>query len=619
LSILENAAWLCWLIPIVGSLFVIVVAKIHSRLTGWYAVSVSAISALFSLSLIPTVLEAHGEATTISVQWIIPLRLGTGVIIDPLSVFMASLASCIGTLIIFYSVSYMAEDDGQPRYFFLMLLFTGAMIGLVMADNFLLFYVFWEVVGFCSYALIGFWYKKPSAAAAGMKAFIVTRVGDIFLLLGILIIYIATGTFDYLKIRSMMEASLLFPVLMVSTFMFLGAMGKSAQVPLHVWLPDAMEGPTPVSALIHSATMVAAGVYLVARMQLVFASHPSWLIAVGYIGAVTALLSATMALVNSDIKRILAYSTISQLGLMIAALGIGTGFSWFASQFHLLNHAVFKSMLFLCAGAVMHATGNTDLKDMGGLRKAMPATFIVSLIGTFSLAGFPPFNGFWSKDLIIQSALITQNYGLLSLVACTSILTVTYSLRWLYLIFLGKPSHQAANMHLHEAPLTMLIPMVILAGLTCVSGFLEGVFEHYMMVRLPETTVVFQLLLVGFSILILGVGSLLFCAVYPMGRIGPEAFRIGAARGKIFQILSNYYYFDLIYYRIFVTGLLRAFSLFFEKLEVRGIDQFNYSLSNSAVLAYNYMKRVQTGKLSYNMLLLTLGFMVLLIVALWLL
>jgi len=398
------AYWLSWIIPLFGSLLMPVLAKINRKLRDWTAFLLVSVSFFFAFSMLPDVY--NGFSKDILVEWVPFFNISFGVLVDPLSVFMASLVSFIGTLVLLYSVGYMAEEEDLTRYYFFMLLFIGSMIGLVMADNFVQLYIFWEVVGLCSYVLIGFWYKKPEAVRAGMKAFIVTRAGDLCLLIGILVLYLNTGEFNFLALKNQITMGLVGASLITTTILlfFGGAVGKSAQVPLFVWLPDAMEGPTTVSALIHAATMVKAGVYLVARIFTLFSSTSEYLLVVAVVGAVTAFMAATMALATFDIKRVLAYSTISQLGYMFLALGLGGSKGFFASQFHLMSHAFFKALLFLCAGAVIHNLGTRNMREMGGLRKHMPITFVTFLIGALSLSAIPPFNGFWSKDMILGTA-----------------------------------------------------------------------------------------------------------------------------------------------------------------------------------------------------------------------
>jgi NADH-quinone oxidoreductase subunit L len=371
-----------WLMPLVAA-FLMPLAALNRRVRDVFPIVVGFASAVFAVSMIPDVLRgapySHPEISWIKIPGVLEANVGS--LADPLSVFMVTVVSCIGALILLYSIGYMENEKSKTRYWFFMLLFVGSMSGLVMTDNFLTLYIFWEMVGLCSYALIGFWYDRPEARRAGMKAFIVTRVGDLFLLAGIMFIYLNVGSFSYSAVESSLSILKPLPTILavVPLLMLIGAIGKSAQLPLQVWLPDAMEGPTPVSALIHAATMVNAGVYLMARTHLIYSalSPEVWLTALIWVGAITALLTATMALASVDIKRVLAYSTISQIGLMMLALGLGTGSGFvFVSQFHLMSHAIFKALLFLCVGVLVHSLGTRDMRQMGGLRKVAPITFL---------------------------------------------------------------------------------------------------------------------------------------------------------------------------------------------------------------------------------------------------
>jgi NADH-quinone oxidoreductase subunit L len=577
----ELAAWLAWAIPLTGSLFIPVVAKFRSRSVGWYAVLVTLLGAVCTLSLIPTLLEAHGEAILYSVPWMQALNINLSVLVDPLSVLMANIAGVVGLLIMIYSVSYMQGEEGTPRFFFFMLLFVGAMIGLVLANNLLQMFMFWEVVGLCSYALIGFWYTRPDAAKAGMKAFIVTRIGDIFLLLGILMIYANTGTLSFLEVKSLVAAgSVSLPVLVVATFMLIGAMGKSAQVPLHVWLPDAMEGPTPTSALIHGATMVKAGIYLVARIYILFSLVQPWLTSITYIGGVTAFLAATMALTSTDMKRVLAYSTISQLGMIISALGIGTDLGWFASQFHVLSHALFKSLLFLCAGVVMHATHTLNLKQLGGLRKLMPITFIVSIIGAFSLAGIPPFSGFWSKDAIFESIIAANNIPLFIMIFGTSVLTLIYSLRWISLVFLGKQREFLARSHIHDPKPTLMVPLILLAAGSVIFGFFKGPIEHYLEVVVEASSNAIFLATVSSGLIIafgVPVAYHFFYKQRELSRASARSF----LNNPLHLLISNGYYFDAVY-NVVLRGVEGMSAGMYRFVEIAGIQRFPYIVANGA-------------------------------------
>ena len=601
----EYAPWLVWLIPLVGSVLVPIVALINKRLRDWFAVVTSFVGAAYSLSMIPQVLNLHGGVVDLKVPWIPQIGLQAGVLIDSLSVFMSIVASCIGSLIMLYSIGYMAHEEGLTRYYFFMLFFIGGMNGLVMADNFLQLFIFWEIVGLCSYALIGFWYRKESAARAGIKAFIVTKAGDVLLLIGILMLFIQTGSFNFLNTKDAVEAGkLATSILMASSILvFGGAVGKSAQFPLHVWLPDAMEGPTTVSALIHAATMVKAGVYLTARTFSIFSSVHEWLMIVTYIGSVTALMTATMALVSVDIKRVLAYSTLSQLGLMITALGVGSEAGWFASQFHVMSHALFKALLFLCAGSVMHAVGTTDMREMGGLRRHMPITFATSMVGVLALSGVPPFNGFWSKDLIVAAVLHERLYIPLILIFLASLCTAAYSFRWLALIFFGKEPHSGESAHLHESPLVMTVPLMILAAAATLSGFFEESFSEYLGLK---HGVGIQMAPLTLSLLALLLGFIPSYIVYFRGSVSPIIFRRGSLEA-IHKLLSEGYYFDRIYYAIFLDGFPRLCGWIHSQVEDRVIDRINYAVAGAAQFLSQSFRPTHTGNLNYNMSAVLIG------------
>jgi len=577
----EYASWICWAIPFIGALFVPLAAKIRRRGVGWYAVAVTLLAAVCILSMIPSVIGEHAEAHVYSIPWMPALEIDLSVLVDPLSVMMANIAACIGLLIMIYSVSYMETEKATPRFFFFMLLFVGGMIGLVMANNLLQMYFFWEVVGLCSYSLIGFWYNRAEAAKAGMKAFIVTRIGDIFLLLGILLLYANTGTFNFLEIRELIAAGQVsIPALAVSLLMLIGAIGKSAQVPLHVWLPDAMEGPTPVSALIHAATMVKAGIYLVARTYVLFSLVQPWLTTITYVGGITAFLAATMALTSSDLKRVLAYSTISQLGMILSAIGIGTELGLFASQFHVISHALFKSLLFLCAGVVMHATHTLNLRQLGGLRKEMPITFIVSIIGAFSLAGIPPFSGFWSKDTLFEAAIAANNLPLYILLFGTSVLTAMYSIRWIALVFLGKKSEVLEHHHIHDPKPTITVPLVLLAAASCVMGFFKSPVEHYLGVHF-EASFSSVALATLTSAIILAAGVPTAYILYCKKRYSaPPVKRRSFLNNPFYLLVTNGYYFDAVYMKI-LDGVMGLAQFTYRSIEMSVLQRFPYAVANA--------------------------------------
>ncbi|MBI4311254.1 MAG: NADH-quinone oxidoreductase subunit L [Chloroflexi bacterium] len=473
-----------------------------------------------------------------------------GMIIDPLSLLMLGIVTLVALLVQVYSIGYMHGQERFGWYFAAHSLFVAAMLTLVLADNLVLIYIAWELVGLGSYLLIGFWYERRSATEAAKKAFVTTRIGDVGMLIGILILFKATGTFELHAIFQAVESGAVAnsTLTWAAILLFTGAMGKSAQFPLHVWLPDAMEGPTPVSALIHAATMVAAGVYLVARTFPLFEAAPSAQMVVAVIGIITAGMAATMALVMTDMKRVLAYSTVSHLGFMMLALGAG---SVPAAMFHLLAHAFSKALLFLGAGSVMHAMHDeTDMRKMGGLRKKMPITGITFTIGALSLAGIPPLSGFFSKDEMLLA--ISEGLNPLFLAATFAIvfLSALYMARLLFVVFYGAPSHEAE--HAHESPSVMTLPLVILAAGAVVAGFLAlqvggyegfGSFithgEHHFEVNIV-------LMAAGVAVALAGFG--LGYAVYMRKAISTE--RVIVRFGSLHKLLVNKYYMDSIYQRL---------------------------------------------------------------------
>lgn len=413
--------------------------------------------------------------------------LKVGVLLDPLSATMLVVVVLVSLLVQIYSMGYMKREE-HPRFYLYMSLFTASMLGLVIASTLLQLFIFWELVGLCSYLLIGFWFTKPEAARAAIKAFVVTRFGDLGLLFAVILLWRAYGDLSFSHLSSVMQpglatpAALLLPLWAIGLLIFFGACGKSAQFPLHIWLPDAMEGPTSVSALIHAATMVAAGIFLVARMFFLFAAAPEALIAVAFIGGFTALLAASIALAQTDMKKVMAYSTVSQLGYMMMGLGLSAPAAAF---FHLTTHAFFKALLFLTAGSVIHGAHTQNIWEMGGLFNKMKTTAVTCLIGGLALAGIFPLAGFFSKDKLLESALeIALGHGqeitaltpamawvILVMALAVVLMTAFYTTRMWVLVFLGTPRSEGAK-HAHESPPSMLIVLVTLTVLTLVSGFL---------------------------------------------------------------------------------------------------------------------------------------------------
>ena len=431
-----------------------------------------------ALSVRALLAVSRGELTepvSFAWLWVGRARLDIGCLADGLSCTMLVVVSLVSLLVQIYSIGYMKGEIGYGRYFAYMSLFSGSMLGLVISDNLLQTYIFWELVGICSYLLIGFWYRRPSAAAAAKKAFVVTRFGDLGFMIAIILIFSQRWwTFGFQQIAHLADKGGIPTEVatVLALLIFCGAVGKSAQFPLHIWLPDAMEGPTPVSALIHAATMVAAGVYLVARCHFLFALSPVALLVVAAIGAITLFLAATMGVAENDIKRVMAYSTVSQLGYMMMALGVG---GYTAGVFHLTTHAFFKALLFLTAGSVIHALHTNDMWKMGGLGKRMPITSITCLIGALTLAGIFPLSGFWSKDEILSAAWFSQLPGhwiFFGMALATVFLTAFYMFRLWFVTFTGEPRSEEAG-RAHESPWVMLGPLVLLAGLAVVAGALK--------------------------------------------------------------------------------------------------------------------------------------------------
>jgi proton-translocating NADH-quinone oxidoreductase chain L len=437
----EWAAWAIIGLPLGAAILVALGVRRLPKIAGYFTTLLVFVAFLFSLWALKVVNDAHGGIIGYGAhQWLkFPgFEFDAGLRIDGLTAVMLVVVTSVSTLVHFYSQGYMDGDPGYGRYYCYLSLFTASMLGLVLASNILQIFVFWELVGLCSFLLIGFWFHKPTAAAAAKKAFLTTRVGDVGFMIGILIIWSRSNphTFDIATIQAIAASGAIgsTALTLFALGVFAGAAGKSAQVPLHIWLPDAMEGPTPVSALIHAATMVAAGVYLVARFFPVFAASSGALHTVAWIGAITAIVAATMGIVNPDIKKVLAYSTISQLGYMMLSLGSG---AYVAAIFHLMNHAFFKASLFLGSGSVNHGTNTFDMRRMGGLRKTMPVTFITFVIASLSLSGVPPFSGFYSKDDILHAAW-NDNRILFVLGFLVVFMTAFYMFRVIFLTFFGE-------------------------------------------------------------------------------------------------------------------------------------------------------------------------------------
>ena len=616
--------WLIFLLPlfsfVIVSLFFRPFLNHKPRLGGYITIAGITGSLILSIWALMSVMATPGHELPIpDINWVIiegGVTIQLGLILDSLTAVMLIVVTVVSLMVQIYSQGYMHGDPGYHRYFAFMSLFTASMLGVVLASNLLFMYVFWELVGLCSYLLIGFWFHRPAAADAAKKAFIVTRLGDFGFLAAILALYFNTGTFDIAELHSLAIAGVLGGTVLTwaAIGIFAGAVGKSAQFPLHVWLPDAMEGPTPVSALIHAATMVAAGVFLVARTFPLFAHSIEALTTVAIIGGFTAIFAASMGLVMTDIKRVLAYSTISQLGYMM--LGLGTG-GIAIGIFHLFNHAFFKALLFLGAGSVNHATGTFDIRQMGGLRKVMPWTYATFLIAALSIAGIWPLSGFWSKDEVLASSLASQPV-LFTLAMITVFMTAFYMFRVVFLTFGGEYRGGSPEAHgkPHESPLVMVAPMVVLAVLSVISGFwnVTGQFGAFM--GHGETYSFahgfFGILthpLPWLSLIMAGLGILLAYAMYSAKRLSPE--RIVSRVSSLHTLLSRKYWFDEVYENIIVGRILNG-GLFagLQLFDSKGVDGVVNGVADGAVATGSAIRRAQTGQLQLYGIAIGVGILV---------
>ncbi|MEI6873612.1 MAG: NADH-quinone oxidoreductase subunit L [Spirochaetota bacterium] len=598
--------------PLAAYLVIILITKRWKALSSAVAIAGTGISLLISCWLLWSQVSDPTPARA-SMSWLsIPsmggfkgLEISMGVLIDPLSSLMVTIVSFVAFLVMVYSTGYMKGDEGFSRYFAYLSFFTFSMLGLVVADNYFQTFVFWELVGLSSYLLIGFWRLKDAPAEASKKAFITNRWGDFGFLIGILMLYVVFGTFDFEKLAgsfgSYANAGLLG---LIAILVFTGPMGKSAQFPLHVWLPDAMEGPTPVSALIHAATMVAAGVYLVARGFILFASAPGVLEMMAWIGGFTAIFAALIALVQRDIKRILAYSTLSQLGYMFLALGAG---SMSAGMFHLTTHAFFKALLFLGAGSVIHALEEQDIFKMGGLSKKMPITTWTFVIGSLSLAGIFPLAGFWSKDEILLTALKNGHVALYVLGLVTAMLTAFYMFRLIFTVFFG-PAHKkpkGAHGHGHEAHESgpaMTGPLVLLAALSVVAGLVGspwwqewfggsfGSFVYFGEPELPHLAMKVALPATAVAL----AGILFAWLVYGKKVIKAEAL---AKRFRpLHTLLLNKFYIDELYAWLFDKVMLLGGRIF-DWFDHRVIDGAFDGLGTTTKAGGGKLRLIQSGRL----------------------
>lgn len=632
-----------WLIPLFPLIGVVINGffgtKLSEKAIGIIGSSAIGLSFLVSLSLFPGLLDLPEHHRIFEYElftWIAAgaFAVKVGFQVDPLSMIMLLVVTGVSTIIHVYSIGYMHGDRGIARYFTYLNLFVFSMLLLIMANNFLLMFVGWEGVGLCSYLLIGFWYENKEYAYAGRKAFIVNRIGDFGFLLAIFLIFVTFGTLNFTEVFT--QASANFSVgsgtmTAIALLLFVGAIGKSAQIPLYVWLPDAMAGPTPVSALIHAATMVTAGVYMIARANVIYTLSPTALMVVAIIGALTAIFAATIGITQFDIKRVLAYSTVSQLGYMVLGAGVG---AFSAGIFHLMTHAFFKALLFLAAGSVMHAmSNNTDMRIMGGLKKHMPITFWTMFLATLAIAGIPGFSGFFSKDEILWFSF-SSPYGsfwlwLIGTVAAG--ITSFYMFRLVFMTFFGKlRADEEIAHHVHESPKVMTVPLILLAVLSVIGGYV-GIpailgggnhFEHFLHPVFAQSETIrnatFGIAAAGEAhheiewtlmgiVLLISIASIGFAYLLYVKK--PELpVTLAKKFGVVYKAVFNKYYVDEIYDFLVVRPIHKISDfLLWKFVDVKIVDG---AVNGTGILvrtAGKHLRNIQTGFVQNYALVFVLG------------
>jgi len=603
--------------PLVGSLFAGLFGAYPKMLfTGVVASGLLFASFVSSAILLDYVLAGH----TVHVEmmtWIAAgdLYIPFGFVVDQVSVTMMMVVSVVSTVVHVYSVGYMAHDKGFNRFFSYLSAFVFSMMVLVMSDNFLGLFIGWEGVGLCSWLLIGFWYHKESATWAANEAFIMNRIADLAMLIGIFMLYWNLGSLQYDVVFANIATLPMHIITWIGIFLFIGAMGKSAQFPLHTWLADAMEGPTPVSALIHAATMVTAGVYLVVRANPIYSLIPEVGTAIASLGAFVAMFAATMALVNRDMKRIIAYSTLSQLGYMFVAAGLG---AYWVALFHLMAHAFFKALLFLGAGNVMHAMHDElDPFKMGGLKKSMKATWIFMTLASVALAGIYPLAGFFSKDLILEVAFVEQHYVLYTVLLLTAGLTAFYSFRLVALIFHGNERHLEHGIHPHEAYSFMLYAMAPLAVLAVIAGMAFKT-PYYLMVTnlLPAITyhihnhTTFWIMTIGTQVFVIAAITYAYKKYAKAVKVDEKV-----ESGLLYQLLYNQYYIPKIYDEVFSKPYLKLSRLAWKEIDLKIVDATVDGIANIIYQTGEKTHTMQDGNLSSMLRWMVIGLVVLLVLA----
>lgn len=608
----QNAI-LITLLPLLSFIIIVFLTNKVKMVSALVALTSVGISAVLSIKILFD-MWTGAKAQEIAIDWLnIPsvgvfkgLKIEMGILIDPLSSLMLVIVTFVATLVILYSIGYMKEDKGFSRYFAYISLFTFSMLVLVVSNNYFQMFAGWELVGLCSYLLIGFWFHKTSAANASKKAFITNRWADFGFMTGIILIFVTFGTFNFGELAELIEGSKGTATLgLLAALIFIGPIGKSAQFPLHVWLPDAMEGPTPVSALIHAATMVAAGVYLIARGFILFESAHSVLLAMAYIGGFTSIFAASIALVQDDIKRILAFSTLSQLGYMVMAMGLG---SLTAGMFHLTTHAFFKALLFLGSGSVIHALEEQNIFKMGALKSKMPITTWTFVIGSLALAGIFPLAGFWSKDEILSAALHSGHIGLYIIGTLVAFMTAFYMFRLIFVAFFGK---KRSDYHAHESGMVMALPLIILAVLSVFSGLVNsswfynafgksfGTFIFFHEAEVPHVDIT----VASISTIMALLGIFTAWLLYIKKIIDTEA--LAKKWNGLYKLLYNKFYVDELYAWVFNSVMLIAGRIL-DWVDHKIIDGIFDGLASLLGFTGKKSRALQTGYLqSYALVIFT--------------
>jgi NADH-quinone oxidoreductase subunit L len=630
-----SGATLITLVPVLPLLGFILIALNVRRISQGAASMIACgsvlISFLLALVIFSQIARDGSALHVILFNWIQAgdFKASMGLMVDPLSSLMMLIITGVGFLIHVYSIGYMHDDEGYNKFFSYLNLFIFFMLLLVMGSNYLVMFVGWEGVGLCSFLLIGFWFRNPDYNHAANKAFIMNRIGDLGMLLGIVLIFVHFGSIEYTEVFARTSGISTSVITTITVLLFIGAIGKSAQLPLYTWLPDAMAGPTPVSALIHAATMVTAGIYMVARNNVLYSLSPVALQLIMFVGLATAIFAATIAIAQNDIKKVLAYSTVSQLGLMFLALGVG---AYSTGVFHMATHAFFKALLFLCAGSVIHALhGEQDLRRMGGLRKHIPLTFLTFLIGVLAISGIPPFAGFFSKDEILAKAFeASAVVGVLAVVA--SLLTAFYMFRLLFLTFYGTVRASGEKMkHIHESPKVMTVPLMVLAVLSTVAGFvgmpevfhaphklddfLSPVFSgssgresQAALTHAAEYTLMAAV--VTCTIIVIVLAWLRYV----------KRERVPALEGEKLSQLHNLvyhkYFIDELYANIVVAPLLWLSSVFEKIIERSGIDRLVNGFGAAVVSGSRSIRLFQAGSIGMYVLFMVVGVIAFLILTL---